>query len=78
MREDRADQEVLNLTRFGALRLRNVTLRNNGDGPVLRATDGDLVQLAGVTILPENDEPYVLDEIAAIRMNEVDRIQPQR
>ncbi len=76
MREDRADQEVLNLTRIGALRLRNVTLRNNGAKPVLRATDGNLVQLAGVTVLPENDEPYVFEEIAAIRTTDADRLQP--
>lgn len=78
MREDRADQEVLNLTRFGALRLRNVTLQNSGAKPVLRATEGNVVQLAGVTVVPENDEPYVLDEIAAIRANEANRIQPQQ
>lgn len=45
LREDRRDREVLNLTRFGALLLRRVTLANGGRGPVLKAREGTTVWL---------------------------------
>ena len=63
---DHTDQEILNLNRFGALTLRNVTLQNSGQKPVLRARDGGLVRLEGVTCIPKNAEPFVLENVDKI------------
>lgn len=67
LRDDRADQEVLQLSRFGSLVLREVTLQNNGKKPILRATDGNTVWLDRVTALPENAAPYVIEQVEKIR-----------
>ena len=45
LREDRRNQPVLDLKRFGSLTLRNVTLENSGTKPVVKASDGKLVAL---------------------------------
>lgn len=63
----RADQEVLQLSRFGSLVLREVTLQNNGKKPVLRASNGNTVWLDRVTALPENAAPYVIEQVEKIR-----------
>jgi len=63
LREDRADREVLNLTRFGSLRLTNVTLQNSGRTPVLRAREGTTVWLDRVACVPENASPFALERI---------------
>ena len=76
LREDRADQEVLHLTRFGALRLSNVTLQNSGAKPVVRAREGGLVQLSGVTIRPQSGKPYEFDAIDTLHKDDTGRIRP--
>lgn len=43
LRDDRANQEVLNLTQFGALRLNQVVLHNDGTEPVVRARSGNKI-----------------------------------
>jgi len=63
LREDRANQEVLNLTRFGELRLRQVSLQNDGTQPVLQARAGNRVSLEQVTCVPANPSPWLLEEI---------------
>ncbi len=67
--EDRADQEVLNVTRFGRLDLRNVTLTNSGSKPVLIASQGNRVHLTELTIPPTNEAPYRFTEIDDIRID---------
>jgi hypothetical protein len=66
LRNDRADQEVLNLTRFGALRLRNVALQNNGAKPTLVARNGNEVELANLNSPSTLADPLRLDEIREI------------
>lgn len=66
LREDRADQEVLNLTRFGALDLRNVTLMNSRAKPVLLARQGNRVRLGEVTVAPGHTNPYQFEEVDAV------------
>jgi hypothetical protein len=63
LREDRASQEVLNLARFGTLRLHQVTLRNDGTQPVLRARAGNAVELDQVNPQPANPNAFALEEI---------------
>ena len=63
LREDRADQEILNLTRFGSLVLKNVTLQNSGAKPVLRAKEGRTVWLDRVTCVPANAAPWALEQV---------------
>jgi len=63
LREDRADQEVLSLARFGALVLKNVTLQNSGAKPVLRAKEGRTVWLDRVTPIPPNPAPYAIEQV---------------
>jgi hypothetical protein len=63
LREDRADREILNLARFGALVLKNVTLENSGTQPVLRAKEGKTVWLDRVTCVPANAAPYALEQV---------------
>jgi hypothetical protein len=63
LREDRTDQEILNLTRFGSLVLKNVTLQNSGKQPVLRAKEGKTVWLDRVTCVPANAAPYALEQV---------------
>ena len=63
LREDRNDQVVLDLNRFGSLKLTNVVLENSGKKPLLRARDGKFVALERVTCRPANDEPYDLNNI---------------
>jgi hypothetical protein len=67
LREDRKDREVLNLTRFGALLLRRVTLTNGGHGPVLKAREGKTVWLDRVTCVPENAAPFAIEEVETTR-----------
>lgn len=63
LRDDRRNQPVLDLKRFGALTLRNVTLDNSGTRPVVRASDGKLVSVEHVTCVSANSVPYDLDDI---------------
>lgn len=63
LRADRADQPVLDITRFGALRLHNVTLHNSGRVPVIRAAEGNEVTLEGVRAEPANPKPFVWEKI---------------
>ena len=60
LRKDRSDQVLLDLTRFGSLKLRNVTLQNNGKKPVIKASEGKLVALERVICAPANSMPYDL------------------
>jgi hypothetical protein len=63
LREDRANQEVMNLSRFGKLDLYQVNLRNDGLQPVLRARDGATVRIRKVSSVPANPSPYLFEEI---------------
>ncbi len=78
LREDRADQEVLNLSRFGALVLKNVTLRNSGAKPVLRAKEGKTVWLYRVTCVPPNAAPWVLEGVDETKTERVPDAPPAR
>ena len=78
LREDRADQEVLNLARFGALVLKNVTLQNGGKQPVLRAKEGRTVWLDRVTCLPPNTAPWVLEGVDETKTERVPDAPPVR
>jgi hypothetical protein len=60
LRDDRADQVVLNLERFGAVRLNHVVLRNDGTEPVLRARSGNTVSMEQVIAEPANPTPFDL------------------
>lgn len=51
---DEVDQTVIDIAHFGQLALNRVTLRNAGQHPVLRCSDGQAVELRDVTILPAN------------------------
>jgi hypothetical protein len=66
LREDRASQEVLNLARFGSLRLRQVSLHNDSSKPVLRAVSGNSVILEEVSPQPSNSSAFVLEGIDEI------------
>ena len=63
LRDDRRNQPVLDLKRFGALTLRNVTLENSGTKPVVKASVGKLVSVERVTCVSANSVPYDLDDI---------------
>jgi hypothetical protein len=63
LRDDRKDQTILDVTRFGSLTLKHVTLANSGKKPVLRAREGKTVLLDRVTCVPTNDNPYLLEQI---------------
>jgi len=65
MREGSSDQELLKLTRFGSLTLKNVTLQNNGKQPVLRAKEGNRVTLERVTCVPTNRAPFAIEAVQA-------------
>ena len=67
LREDQQDRPVLDLTRFGSLLLRNVTLQNGGKTPALVARDGNTVQFDRVTFIPPRDAPYTLEQIDTVR-----------
>ena len=67
LREDEQDRPVLDLTRFGSLLLRNVTLQNGGKTPALVARDGNTAQLERVTFIPQRDAPYTLEQIDTVR-----------
>ncbi len=66
LREDRRDQEVLDVRRFGLLRLSDVTLENGGRQPVLRAREGNRLELDGVRHLPENENPFAIEGVDAV------------
>lgn len=66
LRDDRRDQEVFNVTRFGKVTLKNVTLQNSGQKPVLRAKDGNEVLLERVTCLPANSTPYAIEAVRTV------------
>ena len=67
LRKDREHQEVLDLERFGALTLKNVTLQNGGRNPVLRAREGNRVWLDRVICIPPRPAPYVLERVESVR-----------
>jgi len=67
LREDRHNQTVLDLTRFGSLVLRDVTLQNSGTKPAVQARDGELASFKRVTCRPPNEIPYHLQQIKTIR-----------
>jgi hypothetical protein len=67
LRQDRGDQPVLDVARFGSLELRGVTLQNGGTKPVLRAKDGRMLVLQDVTCRPPNQTPYHVEEVQTIR-----------
>ena len=73
LEERDADRPVLDLTRFGALNLHNVTLRNMGDAPVLRARDGDSVRMENVTAEPANDGPFDFENVGVVESAEARR-----
>lgn len=66
LRPDRADQPVLDLAQFGALRLENVTLTNSGKQPVLRAREGNVVSLKGVQTPADVAQPFAFEGIKEI------------
>ena len=45
---------------------RDVTLRNSGRKPVIRAREGNEVRIDRLTCLPDNPTPYVVEKIGAI------------
>ena len=57
LHEANQDQPVLDIHQFNALTLRNVRLANSGRQPVLTATRGNRVYIAGLTAVPENSQP---------------------
>jgi len=63
LRPGKQDQEVVNVSRFGSLVLSNVTLHNSGQKPVLRARDGNRLQLDRVTSLPTNTAPFAVENV---------------
>jgi hypothetical protein len=63
LRPGKEDQEVVNVARFGSLILSKVTLHNNGQKPVLRARDGNRLELEGVTVVPANPAPYAVENV---------------
>ncbi len=69
LRPDKQGQEVLNVSRFGSLTLRQVTLQNKGDQPVLRAQDGQLVVLDRVVSVVSNPAPFSLEQVGEIQTN---------
>ena len=57
LQEASEDQPVLDINQFDTLTLRDVRLANSGRQPVLIATRGNRVHIAGLTALPENSQP---------------------
>jgi hypothetical protein len=65
-RDGRQDQPHLDLTRFGSLVLRNVTLHNSVKAAALVARDGNAVRHARVRCVPERAAPFSLERIEAV------------
>jgi hypothetical protein len=63
LRDDKADQELLNLRRFGALTLTSVVLQNNGRKTAVLAREGNRVRLERVTCVPPNPAPFLLEQV---------------
>ena len=63
LREDRQDQPVLSVSRFGLLDLHNVTLQNSGQKPVIVARDGRKVSIQGVKHVPDNLKPFDFGQV---------------
>jgi hypothetical protein len=66
LHEEQLDQELLDIKRFGRLELRNVTLQNNGNKPVIIAKDGNAIVLNNVTSVPQNAEPCEIHQVDEI------------
>lgn len=64
--EEQLDQELIHITRFGRLELRNVTLQNSGHRSVIIAKDGNAIVLDRVTVTPENADPYQISHVDEI------------
>ncbi len=69
MRPDAPKQPVLDLSRFGSLTLRQVTLQNGGEAPLIRARDGNRVVLDGVITVPEGPAPFSMERVKEIASN---------
>lgn len=54
---------MIDATRFGSLTLKDVTLRHPGGAPVVHARDGNIVNLTGVTVVPNVPKPFHLEQI---------------
>lgn len=69
MRPDAPKQPVLDLSRFGSLTLRQVTLQNGGEAPLIRARDGNRVVLDGVITVPEGPAPFSMERVKELVSN---------
>ncbi|MEJ5342619.1 MAG: glycosyl hydrolase family 28 protein [Thermogutta sp.] len=66
LRDDRADQPVLDITQFGRLTLENGVLQNSGKQPVLRARDGREIHLHHVEAKPTNPQPFLWTNVEKV------------
>jgi len=69
LREDRADQPVIDATQFGALVFQDVVLQNSGKSPVIVARDGGKLCLDRVRSIPKSETPYVFERIEEVRID---------
>lgn len=63
---DREDQSHFDAKSFGSLTLNNVTLKNNGKQPVVRAADGKTFSARDVKVEPDNAQPFELHDVDVV------------
>ena len=57
---------AIDVSRFGSLKLKNLTLHHPKGGPVIRAVDGKILTLENVKLLPQSDTPYQIERVAEV------------
>jgi hypothetical protein len=72
LRDDRRDQPVLDVRRFGSLVLRQAVLENSGKTPGLVAREGDAVWLDRVRWVPQREAPYLLEQVENLQTGRAD------
>jgi hypothetical protein len=70
LRDDKADQELLHVRRFGSLTLSNVVLQNSGSKSALQAREGNRIRLERVTCVPPNAAPFLLEQVNDARTSD--------
>ncbi len=73
LKEDRTGQPLLDLTRFGTVELRNVTLQNDKTAAAVVAKEGKRLVLDHVTCLPDRAQPYRYEQVEEVVGANVDQ-----
>jgi hypothetical protein len=64
--EGHHDQPVVDVSQFDVVSLREVRLGNSGAQPVLQVRRGNRVRIEGLTAVPENRRPQVIEEVGSV------------